>query len=142
MLMITFRTAYMPTEDADTYKFHKEETPMEYNEAMEVEYNPDRALSLKESNDVEESYGFAEQAGGDAGANVATGVAVGAASGVGAGAAAYGSSSFHEDNVSQSADGSIQEADSSQSPQQPQNDASFFDTRDWLGDPGSVGAQY
>ena len=81
--MITFRTAYYPTQDADMEKL--DNAPMEYNEALEVEYDPSRALSLQDSN-TEESYGL-QQTNGN-GANVATGVVVGAA----AGATVFGAS--------------------------------------------------
>jgi hypothetical protein len=75
MVMITFRTAYYPTQDADMEKL--DNAPMEYNEALEVEYDPSRALSLQDS-DTEESYYELEQTNGD-GANMATGVVAGAA---------------------------------------------------------------
>lgn len=59
MLMITFRTAYLPSEDADLDKFDEEETLTECNTPPEVEYDPSKALSLDDSN-VEEPHGFVE----------------------------------------------------------------------------------
>ena len=145
MLMITFRSAYLPVEDADLYKLGgDEETPMEYNEALEVEYDPSKALSLKESN-AEESYGLDEHAptADDTEANVVTGIVVGAAAGVAvAGAASCGSSSVQGGDTNQPVDGSIEQGDSSQQSLPQQNDPISFDDQTWLEDPAPVGAQY
>ena len=141
MFMITFRTAYLPTQDADK----SDSVPMEYNEAYEVEYNPSTALSPK---DDAEDYGL-EQADGNGGANVATGVAVGGPVGAEVAGAAVASSSMNDsmvDDLSQQTGGSQQADDSLQmdaSKQDAQNNPSMFDDESWLNHPSEpVGAQY
>jgi hypothetical protein len=136
MLMITFRTAYMPVEDADLYKLNGEEGPLG-SEAVEVEYNPSKALPFNESN-AEESYGFDDHATtvDDTGATVVTaGVAA-------AGAASYDSSSVQGEDRSQPFDGSVQQGDSSQQSLPQQDDPSLYDDQTWLETPVPVGAQY
>jgi hypothetical protein len=136
MLMITFRTAYMPVEDADLYKLNEEEGPLG-SEAVEVEYNPSKALPFNESNS-EKSYGIDDHAStvDDTGATVVTaGVAA-------ATAASYGSSSVQGEGRNQPFDGSVQRGDSSQQSLPQQDDPSMYDDQTWLEAPVPVGAQY
>lgn len=139
MLMITFRTAYLPTQDADAEKLQM--APMDYNE--EVEYNPSEALTPQDDDgNVEEAYGL-EQAD-DTGANVATGVAVGAAAAAGT-AAVVGSSMQKDDDdrvedMNQQASVSQDTSDFHQSIQQEHPRS--FDDDNWLEDTSPVGAQY
>jgi hypothetical protein len=139
MLMITFRSAYLPTEDADDDKFQSM-APMDYTEAYEVEYDPSKALSVEDGG-AEESYGL------ETGANVATGVAVGAAAtgAAVAGVAAATSSMQHDDPPGDygnpQEDGSQQVDDNQESIQQ--SHPASFDNSNWLDDDTApVGAQY
>lgn len=137
--MITFRTAYLPTQDADAEKLQM--APMDYNE--EVEYNPSEALTPQgDDGNVEEAYGL-EQAQDNTGANVATGVAVGAAAAAGT-AAVVGSSMQNDDRVEDENPQASVSQDTSDFHQSIQQDhPRSFDDDDWLDDTSSpVGAQY
>lgn len=137
MLMITFRSAYLPTQDADDDKFQAM-GPMDYTAPYEVEYDPAKALPLEDGG-AEESYGL-EQAG-NGGANAATGVAVGAAAtGAAVAGVAVATSSMHDESNPQE-DGS-QQVDGNQESIQQSHPASF-DNANWLDDDTvPIGAQY
>lgn len=139
MLMITFRTAYFPTEIVEEDKLGM--TPMDYNEAYEVEYDPAKALPLEDG--AEEKYGLEKSNV----SNVVTGISVGAATG--AAVAASGSSGRDDDvaddysqqQASVQMDGSPQASVNQQSIQL--GHPSSFDDANWLDDGSSpVASQY
>jgi hypothetical protein len=74
MLMITFRSSWLLTEDVDDDKVYL--APVEYGQGQEVEYDPSKALSPLDGK--EEFYGL-EQAQVARGTGIAAGVATGAA---------------------------------------------------------------
>lgn len=140
LMMIMFRTAYFPTQDADLDK-QFEVAPLAYQEEYEVEYDPSAALAAKDS---AEDYGLEGQPDGSAGA-LATGVAVGAAAGAAAAGASISSLSMNDDTLgsfNQQASGS-QQADGHQ--QETETGFNTFDDSSWLDQPGEpepVGSQY